>query len=161
MGPRLRKTTLVLGIVGATLGCTDEALVNYTMFEEPGFEVDLLVVEFTDRRRTVRLTSSDFDTRGSGWDTRDFETSSAGSLETRFWLVDGADTLSQGQVRLDLRRDFRWNLSFRRAESDPTTTCFGCAGRVAFELAPSLQEVSADSLWVVWGGNSISNPVVF
>lgn len=31
----------------------------------------------------------------------------------------------------------------------------------AYGLARALQEDPADSLWVVWAGNSISDPVVF
>lgn len=63
--------------------------------------------------------------------------------------------------RIDLRPDFGWELSFRRASSDPTAMCFGCFGATAFPLGASLQVTAADSLWVVWGGNSISNPVVY
>lgn len=150
-----------IGLAAVLVGCSDKALVRYTFFEEPGFEVEMLVVEFTDRSRTVRLTSSDFQPDGGRRDTREYSTSTTGRLETRFWLIRGADTLSLGQVQIDLRPDFRWGLSFRREASDPTTTCFGCFGRAAFELAPELQEVPEDSVWVVWGGNSISNPVVY
>lgn len=150
-----------IGCAAVLAGCGEQARVSYAFFEAPGFEVELLVMEFSDGRRTVRLTASDFDPNGSRRDTREYATRTTGRLETRFWLVQGGDTLSRGQVDLDLRPDFRFNVIFSRESEDPTKTCFGCFGRRAFELAPELQGVPADSLWVFWGGNSISSPVVY
>lgn len=155
------RAVCAIGFAAVLAGCGEQASVSYAFFEDPGFEVELLVVEFTDGRRTVRLTGSDFDPDGNRRDTREYATRTTGRLETRFWLVHGVDTLSRGQFDLDLRPDFRWNVNFSRESEDPTATCFGCFGRLAFELAPELQGVPADSVWVVWGGNSISSPVVY
>lgn len=44
---------------------------------------------------------------------------------------------------------------------DPIRQCFGCFGSVAFDLLPAYRTVDHDSIWVVWGGNSISNPVTY
>lgn len=163
---KLGALTLYLALALGFAGCGEEAqeaLLSYTFFEEePSFSRDLLVIEFTDGGRTRRLTGSDFVAASSlRSDTREFETRTSGELVTEFWLISGADTLSSGELSLQLRPDFRWNISFQRADADPTDMCFGCIGSVAVELASSLQQVPADSLWVVWGGNSISNPVVF
>ena len=161
MSPRSGGRVLLLVAAGASLACGQEQLVRYTFFQAPGFEVDLIVIESSDRRRTLRLTSSDFDEDGNRRDTRTFRTTDRGELVTRFWLIDGADTVSRGETRLDLRPDWRWELSVRRSDEDPTTGCFGCFGRAPFALAPSHQSAPGDSVWVVWGGNSISNPVVY
>jgi hypothetical protein len=67
-GRKLRQTALALVFAVATLGCgedaTEEALVSYTFFEQPGFQHELLVVEFLDRHHRARLTSRDFEVVG-------------------------------------------------------------------------------------------------
>ena len=161
---KLTGFLLSLGIAVTAAGCADadQAVVSYTFFAEPGFSPEALVLEFYDGRRAWQLTGDDFrDRAGRRWDTREFETGTTGELVTSFWLVQDSDTLSSGELRIDLRADWSWNISFFREDTDPSATCFGCIGAAAHELAPVLQSVPADSLWLVWGGNSISDPVVF
>jgi hypothetical protein len=154
---------LSFAIAVIVTGCSaDQASVSYTFLEEPGFQVDLLVLEFSDGSLTRRLTDDDFEAAtGSRRDTRVFGTRTAGELVTSFWLLQGSDTLSSGELRIELRSDWAWNIGFLRADEDPSGTCFGCVGAAPYELAPSAQAVPTDSLWLVWGGNSISDPVVF
>jgi hypothetical protein len=162
--PILLLSCAVLLIAPFATGCgsDDRALVRFTFFQQPGFTPDMLVLEFSDNGGGRRLTVEDFsNASGNRWDTPEFETRSAGELATSFWLVQGPDTLSSGELSLDLRPDWRWGVDIFRADEDPSVTCFGCAGALSYELAPALQRVPADSLWIVWGGNSISNPVVY
>lgn len=162
--PKIACLTLSLGLAmtAAACGAEDRALVSYTVFEEPGFTVDLFVIEFSDGRTVWRLIGDDFsDGAGSRHDTREFETKTSGELVTSFWMVQGRDTLSSGELRIDLRSDWRWNISFFRGSEDPSGTCFGCVGSAAHALDEVLRTVPADSIWLVWGGNSISNPVIF
>ncbi|MEO8564029.1 MAG: hypothetical protein ABI601_18255 [bacterium] len=44
---------------------------------------------------------------------------------------------------------------------DPTRYCFGCLGARAFPLAAEYRRSTNDSVWVVWGGNSFKNPVIY
>jgi hypothetical protein len=44
---------------------------------------------------------------------------------------------------------------------NPTQYCLGCLGSRSFPLSVAYRRVAADSVWVTWGGNSISNPVVY
>jgi hypothetical protein len=154
--------SLGMAITATACGDDDQALVSYTVLEEPGFSADLLVIEFSDGRRAWQLTGDDFgDGSSRRRDTREFGTGTTGELVTSFWVVQGSDTLSSGELRIDLRPDWRWNISFFREDEDPSDRCFGCVGAAAYELGAVLQTVPADSLWLVWGGNSISDPVVF
>lgn len=159
-------STLWLAVIISACGdadrAADRALVSYTFFEEPGFSPGLLVVEFSDGGRARRLTGTDFHDGTTGrWRTREFETRTTGELVTSFWLARGSDTLSSGELRIDLRPDWRWNISFFREDEDPTLTCFGCVGSAPYPLRGELQTAPADSLWLVWGGNFISDPVIF
>ena len=154
--------SLGIAVTGSACGNGDQASVSYTFFEEPGFSADLVVLEFSDGKLTRRLTGDDFAAgAGSRRDTRDFETRTTGELVTSFWLLQGSDTLSSGELRIDLRSDWAWNISFFRADENPSGTCFGCVGATPYELEAEAQTAPTDSLWLVWGGNSISDPVVF
>jgi hypothetical protein len=160
---RLIGCALSFAIAFIATGCSaDQASVSYTFFEEPGFSVDFVVLEFSDGSLTRQLTGDDFEAEtGSRRDTQAFRTRTTGELVTSFWLLQGPDTLSSGELRLDLRSDWTWNISFFRADVNPSGTCFGCVGATPYELEAPAQTAPSDSLWLVWGGNSISDPVVF
>lgn len=161
---RRSSTVSILALVVASATCRsdDRARVGFTFFEEPGFSADLLILEFSDGSGARRLRGVDF-SRGTGsrLDTRVFETRTSGTLLTAFWLVEGSDTLSAGDLRIDLRPDWEWNIGFMRGSENPAAMCFGCVGAAAYGIAEALQGTPSDSLWLVWGGNSISDPVVF
>lgn len=155
---KLRVSTLLL--ILATAACGEEALVSYSFATEADFPVEGLFVEFRDGEQTRLLTSADFGGPGHPR-TPEFSTRDSGTLRTRFWYVAGVDTVFSGAFDLELHPDFRWGVSFARATADPTLQCFGCAGRLVFPIDAQLQTTPEDSLWVVWSGNSISDPVVF
>lgn len=89
-------------------------------------------------------------------------TGSAGTLRVEFTvLLDGRPTGTTGSIELPLRRDWRWGVDFFITVNDPIETCFGCFGSEEYELDPVLGFGPEQRLYVVWGGNSISNPVVY
>jgi hypothetical protein len=45
--------------------------------------------------------------------------------------------------------------------TNPTRLCFGCIGARAFPLAAAYQRTERDSVWLIWGGNYIRNPVIY
>jgi hypothetical protein len=92
----------------------------------------------------------------------EFETEQSGSIVIPFTLLlNGQDTATSGAVELPLKSDWRWGLDFFLSDADPRATCFGCLGSRAFDVDPVLGLAPEVKLWVVWGGNSISNPVVY
>ena len=52
-------------------------------------------------------------------------------------------------------------MTVRSGESDPSPSYLGLAGRQAFAIAPAFRQSERDSIYVMWGGNSIKNPVVY
>jgi hypothetical protein len=76
-------------------------------------------------------------------------------------LLDGERTQTRGSVELPLRSDWRWGVDFFIRDDDPAHTCFGCFGSVSYELDPRLGFGEGKKLYIVWGGNSISNPVIY
>jgi hypothetical protein len=90
--------------------------------------------------------------------TAPFDTQGHGTLSGQVWLVAGHDTMATGTFDVPLREDWRWGVDIFVADSNPMRYCFGCFGSRSFKAAPS---APGDSLFLVWGGNSISNPVIY
>jgi hypothetical protein len=90
------------------------------------------------------------------------DTPRSGTARVSFALVlpDGRE-LSVGYATVALRSDWVWNFDLFVRTEDPMRTCFGCAGSKAFPLPPDFREAGRDSVWLVWGGNRIRDPVVY
>lgn len=91
------------------------------------------------------------------------ETASGGTLTITYALaVSGTlATASSGSIELPLRQDWIYGVDIRADTTDPRRLCFGCIGSKAFSLAPEFRSAEAESVYVVWGGNSISHPVIY
>lgn len=154
---------ILLALAPAPLACDDEeARVSFTVFPvEARFQANMLTVRFDDGSGSRSLTGADFEGDGGRADTREFPTRTSGTLQVEFVVAADPVTLAEGSVAIPLKTDWRWGVDFFLTDRDPTEMCFGCFGAAAFPLAPEYRTSDADSLWVVWGGNSISNPVVY
>ena len=116
-----------------------------------------LLVRLRDGLRVLEYTL-DAETKSVG----PIGTGSAGTLSVEFTVLhDGVPTETAGSIALPLKRDWRWGVDFSITVNDPMDTCFGCFGSEEFELDPVLGYDSQQRLYVVWGGHSISNPVVY
>ena len=82
------------------------------------------------------------------------------SDDGRTRTVSGNDFASHGQ-RADTPAFWRWNVSLFLDERNPHETCIGCFGYRSFPVLESYRTSPAESLWMTWGGNSISSPVVY
>ena len=145
-------------------GCRDEAaLASLEYAGGPLWESLSLHLQINAGGWTQEIRQSDFhrDHRGH-FTTGEFETTAKGNLEIDFTLLalDGTP-VSTGTVELPLKPDWRWNIVLTRAAEDPKILCFGCFGSKAFNLDPKFRESEKEMVWVYWGGNSISNPVVY
>jgi hypothetical protein len=98
----------------------------------------------------------------SGTPGREFDTPTSGTARVAFTMVlPGGREVSAGEVTVALRGDWTWGFDLSAATQDPARTCFGCSGSKAFALPADLRSAGRDSLWLVWGGNSIKHPVVY
>jgi hypothetical protein len=66
-----------------------------------------------------------------------------------------------GTARIDLRADFEFGVDCLISDSNPYRVCLGGFGYEAVALAPELGFPASDSLFIVWGGNSTDDPVVY
>lgn len=91
-----------------------------------------------------------------------FETAHSGTLHIQFQLLNGGSpSTTTGSVDLPIQEDWRWDVDFIVSDRSPMQGCFGCSDAIAFDLDPAFGYTPDFKLWAVWGGNSISNPVVY
>jgi hypothetical protein len=108
------------------------------------------------------LTGNDFAAPGAPNHTQPFTTPKSGKLQVQFTLTDSTgDHLSSGVVSLDIRVDWRWSVDFVLSSQNPFNGCFGCLGYTSFPVDSVFQKGVKDSLYVIWGGNSIKHPVIY
>ena len=157
-------TVLVLLVVACGEKQVGTAAITAVARLDPPLERSMLRVTFREGTRTWEVNGGEF--RGdsllvephSGW----YSTGTKGTIDVAFAILDSGGTVqSAGEVRLPLRDDWRWCVDFINATDDPRHGAFGCEGSRAFALPAGIRNPYRDSLWVVWGGNWISRPVVY
>lgn len=91
----------------------------------------------------------------------DIPTPTSGSITISYELQSGTVSASTGALALSVARDRVLGVTISLDSIDPMAGCFGCVGSRSFPLASAFRRAPKDSIWIVWGSNSISKPVVF
>lgn len=118
-----------------------------------------------DGKRTRVLDRTDFTSdNGRRYSAGPVRTAPAGTARVTCILSEtggaGSTTAgTQATVALDLRGDFQYGVDCVVAEENPYRDCLGCFGYRATPLVPELGLSPSDSLFVLWGGNALSDPV--
>ena len=143
-------------------GCSEDARVYFTVFPEPArFGPEMVTLRFRDGDGVRTATGDDFAGHPDRVDTREYETSTRGTLEIEVEVVSDSEVVSSGSLDLPLQPDWLWNVSLILRAENPYETCIGCFGYRSCPLADEFRASPAESLWMIWGGNSISEPVVY
>jgi hypothetical protein len=163
MSPARRICDLAL-FAAVLSGCGDESRIRVSAVLPPPLSAVMLSVTVRDGERVIRWDGADFQPElpvGTPA-TPEVEIATSGpDLTLTYRLESEAGLLSAGSVTLPRRSDWRWHVTISAATTDPALLCFGCVGSHAFGLPEAFRVPERDSIWVVWGGNSISNPVVY
>jgi hypothetical protein len=163
-GVRLRRWRAgAATVIVALAACGDDAELGVRASLAPPVTLDMLDVTLEIGDRRTRWTGANFQADASQAQphTGVVDTPTRGEATVRFTLRDGPTLVSQGAVTIPLQSDWRWRVDLIQQTTDPEGACFGCIGSQAFPLAPAYRATGRDSLWVVWGGNSISDPVIY
>jgi hypothetical protein len=156
-----------LVVCSATLlgGCSssNDARVTIGAWLPAPLALGMLSVRVDDGRSVWKLTAADFHlVGGTQYSGPTLQTANDGTLTVSYTLVPAAAAaVSAGAIELPLRKDWGYSVDIRPDTADPRRLCFGCAGSKGFPLAPEFRTLLADSVYVVWGGNSISHPVTY
>lgn len=154
-----------LALLGLTVACAEERSgISAQASLLPPIEPSALTVTFREGARTWQVLGSDIPSVAyeDGPPPRQWGTATSGSIAVSFELVDSSGAAPvTGAVTLPLQRDWRWFVLFFNVTANPAQHCFGCAGTRSFALPAALRTQGRDSLWVVWGGYSVSDRVVY
>ena len=151
---------LLLGL----LACGDDTRISVSTELTPPVSPAMLTVTVSDGSRRITWNGDDFHPRPDNSTPTTGEASlqaTGPDIVVAFRLVDSGVLLSQGSITLPRRSDWRWGVTIFNKTTDPRQGCFGCMGAAAFDLAASHRVADHDSTWIVWGGNSISNPAIY
>jgi hypothetical protein len=157
-----RARALLLCVVATALGCGGENRSEFSMryFGATQLPPGELRVSITD-------PAVQFNRYGEFLNTPDLilyngqQTQPRGQLMVSYLMRDGDTQLSTGAITLDIRGDWTWDITLRVDSLNPINLCFGCVGSKSFPLAAAYQRNARDSVWLIWGGNSIAHPVIF
>lgn len=118
-------------------------------------------ITFSDGKQHRVLEREEFVQVGDvQFDAGPFDTATSSTLRVACSvLTEEGEALATEEVRLPLRSDWRYSVDCAVGQLNPYRVCFGCMGFNAKPLGPSQGFASGDSLFVVWGGTSISSPV--
>lgn len=158
-----RKVSPIVSVlfVSVALGaCNDGAQISVTYQNDVIVPRAQTTVTLFDGRRRYVVKGADLlpDMTKNDWQRA---TATSGELVADISMRDAQGVIATGQVTLALKSDWIWGINLHVDSVNPSRYCFGCFGSRSFPLRAGVGRTVRDSLWVTWGGNSISNPVVY
>ncbi|MFY0683523.1 MAG: hypothetical protein JXR20_03160 [Balneola sp.] len=91
-----------------------------------------------------------------------FRVSTSGPLDITARLLNSKkEPVATNAIQLPLHSDLQYSITISIGSYNPIETCFGCQGSKAVSLSSILNFSATDSLYIVWGSNSIENPVYY
>jgi hypothetical protein len=156
--------TVVFGLLVLCCGCSeDRALVRVKLYPDSLLTKNMVTITVDDGQAKWRFDSSSLRSYLGAWSTPELETRSYGSLLVKYQFDDPeGEVVSTGELLLGLRGDWRWGVDIFPRDDSHNRTCMGCFGYESFPiLDPAYTTSESDSVYIIWGGNSISNPVVY
>src|SRR6056297_372889 len=159
---------LSLLISGCSLFGSDNepAEIQFTL---QNFSTDEVSITTTGTKPGLNISKNDFSDNGADHipgSTKSFITDNSGMMTVMFSFLNENSELSEGEFEIELREDWLWSVNFQinSADYNPLDGCFGCLFYESFKLNPETlnsTEVETDSLYVIAGGNYISEPVIY
>lgn len=119
-----------------------------------------VIIDFVSHEYFKTITSSDFPDENSS--IGPFRVSTSGKLAITARLINSEqEPVVTNVIKLPLHSDLQYSITVYIGSYNPMETCFGCQGSKAVSLDSILNFFATDSLYIVWGSNSIENPVQY
>jgi hypothetical protein len=128
-------------------------------YRTPDRMVGELSARFDDGSGERAVPPAEFRQREFGFpSSATYSTRSEGAMRVNVSLRHQGQ-VSEGAFDLPLRPDWRYGIAVHLTGGEAPEGCWGCLGGKAIPLASPIG--TATTLFVAWGGNSISRPVVY
>lgn len=157
------KSSVVIALVACVAACGGgESRIQFGVQGDVEILRPLLEITATSGDWSITVTGEEVGTADLPNHSREFETPGSGALLVQAVLRrPGEPVLAEGSIELEIREDWVWGVGIFLTDENPTHMCFGCMGHEAFPIPAGLTDQPGDSLFMVWGGNSIGDPVVY
>lgn len=153
---------LALTVVLAACGKSQESRIQVGVQGDVQTLRPLLTVTATSAGWSLVLDGTDIGTTENPNRTPQYRTPKAGTLNVSVVLArPGEPALAGDSIQLQLRRDWAWGIDVYLTNRNPFEMCFGCRGYRAVPIPAGIAAQPDDSLFIVWGGTSISHPTIF
>ena len=154
----------LLGLAGcaatpppATAAAADRSEIVFYDYRTPDAQVGELAARFDDGSGERLVPPSEFRLREWGFpSSANYPTRRAGTVAVTVSLRHQG-RLSEGSFVLPLQPDWRHGIAIHLTGGEPPEGCMGCMGGKAIPLAAPIGRYT--TLFVAWGGNSISQPL--
>ena len=162
--PRVKVTVPALLLAGCALApppqpaaAEQRSEIVFYDYRTPDAQVGELAARFDDGSGERVVPPAEFRLREWGFpSSANYPTRSAGTVTVTVALRhDGR--LSEGSFALPLQPDWRHGIAIHLTAGEPPEGCMGCIGGKAIPLAAPIGRYN--TLFVAWGGNSISRPL--
>jgi len=120
-------------------------------------------IKYSDSLYEYSLTNQDFFV-GKGYGmphTIKYATAREGYSTIEFRIDKLGENLSSGKLKIPLRKDWARDIYLQISSEYAMKGCWGWNGYKSFPVLGKFKQSTGDSLNVVWGGNSISSPVIY
>lgn len=147
-------------LTGCSMFAEEPAALSFrlSLQDDPG-EHATLQLQFIEGIHTRTVGPDDFEEGRST--TRPFSVSTDRVLIFADLIDTQSNARTRGVLRLPIDEGWRYEVQVVVGSENPEGRCFGCMGSVSFALDPALGYAATDSLFLVWGGTSIENPVLY
>ena len=154
---RLGPALVLLGVVLA--GCDGGSTLEIRPRGSLEDSTSLAGIRLEVNGRTI--TAGSFAPDESGLTEVKLDVPNSGRLTIHVELRQGGRTAVSESFSWEMAEDWEWGMDIFRQASDPTVYCLGCAGDVAFGVAPWAAREPGESLWFAWGGKPRGSDIVF
>lgn len=153
----------IIFFCGCSVFNTDDELsqVRFSLSNNSSFNGKLpLQIDMEAPNQEKIITASDFNKPNASRVIGPFPTSSSGSLLVNAELFDQQNSVvTSTTIELPLKPDWEYDITVAVGPNNPFFQCFGCQDYQAVPISDELAFSESDTLYMLWGGNSISQPV--
>ena len=146
-------------------GVLDSATISFAFYPPKNklLTQDDIFIVYKDSIFNYSIVGSNFfiDKYLSQPHTMKYETCRDGFFLISFQLIKYDKIVSTGTLKLPLEKDWNMRVDFFIKDNNPINGCFGCRGYKVFPIEEEFRKSANDSLYVIWGGNYIANPVIY
>ena len=122
-----------------------------------------IIIEYKDGQFEYLITGNNFfiDKHFAQQHTVEYETSKENYFYSSIICKRMEELIAKGSINLPLKNDWCWHIQIYIGSENPYLYCFGCQGYKSFPIHDKYKSSPIDSMYIIWGGNTITFPRLY